>query len=244
MFRNKTLQGRCYVAVLPLDSLHQFLWCQEEALNLAFAACSLYGLWGRGVGSWSSKRLDALLSVLGLDMKHQHRCSSLDPAASLMSLSLALDRWLLVEVLVGVVSSPCPPPTRSPGGTPASASAGWPKAGRTCRHWVPPAYSLSRSGPRAEAVAEVGVTKYRSLMPTKYHGLICFRGTFLCRWLRAQLLIPGTAGSSEVAFPSLAHADPLFQCWGTSWPPETDGAASRSACAAARGRQQARAPIR
>lgn len=109
MFRNKTLQGRCYIAVLPLDSLHQFLWCQQEASNLAFAALSLYGPWGPGVSSWSSRSLDSLLIFLGLDIKHQHRCSFSEPSAFLMCLSLVLDRWLLVELLLGLVSSPRPP---------------------------------------------------------------------------------------------------------------------------------------
>lgn len=88
MFRNKTLQGHCYVAVLLLDSCHQFLWCQQEASNLAFAALSPYGLWGPTVSSWSSRRLDSLLNLLDSDIKHQHEFSSLDPSAFLMSLSL------------------------------------------------------------------------------------------------------------------------------------------------------------
>lgn len=78
-------------------------------------------------------------------------------------------------------------------------------------------------------------------MPKKHRSLICFWGMFLCCWLRAQLLIPHTVGSNEVVFTSLAQADPLFQCWGTSWQPKTDGAALRSACTIAQGRQQAHA---
>lgn len=138
MFRNKTLQGHCYVAVLLLDSFHQFLWCQQEASNLAFAALSPYGLWGPTVSSWSSRRLDSLQNLLDLDIKHQHQCSSLGPSACLLSLSLALDRWLLVELLLGVVSSPAHLSTCGPGGTLARSSAERLKARWTYRPWVFP----------------------------------------------------------------------------------------------------------
>lgn len=78
-------------------------------------------------------------------------------------------------------------------------------------------------------------------LPTKYYSWICFWGVFFCCWLRAQLLISHTEGSSEVAFPSLVHSDPLFQGWDTGWQPKTDGAVLCSACTTARGRQQAHA---
>lgn len=147
---------------------------------------------------------------------------------------------------------PCHPPahlpTQSPGRSLASASAERPEAGRTRRLGVLPGPctrpvqigAQSWGGGRDEG-ALLLPTKYRSLTPTKYRSLICFRGTFLCCWLRAQLLIPRTVGSNEVAFFSLAHVDPPFPCWGTSWQPKTDGAALRSACTVARGRQQAHA---
>lgn len=53
MFRNITLWGHCYAAVLPLDSLHQFLKCQREKSDLAFTAislcrvmeCEVVGIW-------------------------------------------------------------------------------------------------------------------------------------------------------------------------------------------------------
>lgn len=113
----------------------------------------------------------------------------------------------------------CPPPGHlspwSPGGTLASASAERPKPRWTCRHWVLPEPCIrsiqigaQRRGTCREGDALPLPTKYRSLTPTKYRSFICFRGTFLCCWLRAQLLIPRTVGSNEVAFPSLVHADP------------------------------------
>lgn len=75
--------------------------------------------------------------------------------------------------------------------------------------------------------------------PTKYHSLVFFQGH--CCWPRAQLLVPRSVASNEVAFLSLAHADPLFQCWGTGWQPKTDGAALLSACTIARGGHEAHA---
>lgn len=40
MFRNITSWGHYYVAVFLLDSLHQFLWCQQGS-DLAFMALPL-----------------------------------------------------------------------------------------------------------------------------------------------------------------------------------------------------------
>lgn len=53
MFRNITLWSHYYVAVLPLDSLYQFLWCQQEGSDLAFTALPLCRVMEyEVVGSW------------------------------------------------------------------------------------------------------------------------------------------------------------------------------------------------
>lgn len=53
MFRNITLWSHYYVAVLPLDSLYQCLWCQQEGSDLAFTALPLCRVMEyEVVGSW------------------------------------------------------------------------------------------------------------------------------------------------------------------------------------------------
>lgn len=154
----------------------------------------------------------------------------------------------MVELLVGVMSSPSPPLHPEPrwdtcqrlsreakGQMDLQALDAPSPLHMVCADWSPELRQLQGRG--CAAIANRGP----QLNANEELQLNLLSGTFLCCWLRAQLLIPHAVGSSEVAFPSLAHVDPLFQCWGTSWQPKTDGAALRSACTSARGRQQAHA---
>lgn len=95
-------------------------------------------------------------------------------------------------------------------------------AGTGCS--MTPAYGPSRLEPRAETAAGKGVCCHCQTSTT---ADFAFGESFFCCCLRAQLLISHTEGSSEVAFPCLVHAEPLFQGWSNGWQPKTDGGVSR-----------------
>lgn len=122
MLRNITLWGHHYVVVLPLDSLHQFLWFQQEGSNLAFTAFPLCRVMEyEVVGRW-------IYFPLGL--RHEA------PALVQLSWLVALDTWLLIELLVGVVLSWSTSLLGAQvGHLPVPQQRGQ-RPRWTCRHWV------------------------------------------------------------------------------------------------------------